>query len=73
MMHEHVCRCHLWTFYSAKQRMLCRCCYDMEMYELVEKLYTLVQQGHGLTCCRWDGVSMDLNMGIGQILDESKM
>ena len=32
----------------SKKRMLCRCCYDMEMYETVERLYTLVQQGHGL-------------------------
>ena len=29
-----------------KQRMLCRCCCAMETYELVERLYTLVQQGH---------------------------
>jgi len=27
--------------------MLCRCCYDMEMYELVGRLYILVQQDHG--------------------------
>lgn len=32
----------------SKQRMLCRCCCDMEMYELVERLCTLVQQDHGL-------------------------
>ena len=31
-----------------KQRMLCRCCCDMEIYEPTERLYTLVQKGHGL-------------------------
>jgi len=56
-----------------KRRMLCGYCYDIEMYKLVGRLYTLMQQSHGLTCYRWDGVSMDLSMGIGQILDESNM
>lgn len=57
----------------SRKRMLCRCCYDMEMYELVGRLYTLLQQGHGLDMLQMGWSSMDLNMGIGQILDESKM
>ncbi len=56
--------CHSWKFYGSmpKQRMLCKCCYDL--YELVERLYALVQLNHGLIMLQMDGdYFMDLSMG----------